>query len=39
MSQGKNKNHERASEALAFFGICGIIATWIIYLIVYLFKL
>lgn len=39
MAQGKNKQHERVSEALAFFGLCGIIATWIIYLIVYLTRL
>ena len=39
MSQGRNLQQERASEALAFFGVCGIIATWIIYLIVYLTKL
>ena len=39
MAQGKNKQHERASEVLAFFGLCGIIATWAIYLIVYLTKL
>jgi hypothetical protein len=39
MSQGKNKQHERASEALAFFGLCGIISVWIIYLIAYLFEL
>lgn len=39
MVQGKNKNHKKASEALAFFGLCGIIATWVIYIIVYLTKL
>jgi hypothetical protein len=39
MAQGKSKEHERHSEALAFIGLCGIIACWIIYLIVYLFEL
>lgn len=39
MAQGKNNQHERASEALAFFGICGMISVWVIYLIVYLTKL
>lgn len=39
MNQGKSKQQERASEALAFFGVCGLIATWTIYLIVYLTKL
>jgi hypothetical protein len=39
MGQGKSKNHERHTEFMAFMGVCGIIATWVIYLIVYLIKL
>lgn len=39
MAQGKSKNHEKASEVLAFFGVCGLISMWIIYLIVYLINL